>query len=159
MSEDQDRELQWNDAIEHDGSDFVLLPAGEYPFRVVRFERKRFAGSAKLPPCNRATLTLEVGDAETSTTIMHNLFLHTRTEGLLCQFFRAIGARKHSERVVMDWTKVVGATGRCKVGVRDWTGKDGSTKQSSQIERFLDPGEPSPVPSGHQEPPTEDIPF
>ncbi len=135
----QERELGWNDPIEHDGSDFVLLAPGEYPFRVVKFERKRFGGSEKLPPCNQAALTLDVGDAEASTTIVHNLFLHTRTEGLLCQFFRAIGARKHGERVAMDWSKVVGAVGRCRVGVRDWVGKDGATKRSNQVEKMLDP--------------------
>jgi hypothetical protein len=136
-----DRELGWNDPIENDGSDWVLLPAGEYPFRVEGLERKRFEGSAKLPPCNEACLTVEVGDAEASTTIQHRLYLHSKTEGLLCAFFRAIGARKHGERVVMDWGKVIGATGRCKVGVREWTAKDGGIKTSNQIEKFLDPAE------------------
>lgn len=137
-----DRALDWNDPIEHDGSDWVLLAPGIYPFRVVSFERARHGGSAKLPACNKAVLTLDVGGAEDSTTVNHNLFLHSKTEGLLCQFFRAIGARKHSERLVMDWSKVVGATGMCKLGVRDWTGKDGATKQSNQVEKFLDPEEP-----------------
>ena len=58
----QGKELGWNDTIEHDGSDWVLLPPGEYPFTVEKFERARFAGSAKLPPCNQAKLTLTVGD-------------------------------------------------------------------------------------------------
>ena len=135
------RELKWDDTIENDGSDWTLLPAGEYTFRVVGFERKRFAGSAKLPACNQAVVKIEVGDAESSTTVDHNLYLHTKTEGLLCAFFRAIGTRKHGERVVMDWSKVIGATGRCKVGVRDWTGKDGAVHQSNQVEKFLDPAE------------------
>ena len=139
MAENTGRELGWNDTIEHDGSDWVLLPAGEYHFRVAGMERKRFGGSAKLPPCNEACLTLEVGDADTSTTITHRLYLHSKCEGLLCAFFRAIGARQHGERLVMDWSKVIGATGRCKVSVRDWTGKDGAVKQSNQVEKFIDP--------------------
>ena len=136
-----DRELGWNDPIEHDGSEWTLLPAGEYAFRVAKFERKRFGGSAKLPPCNQAALVLEVGDAEQATTVTHNLYLHSKTEGLLCAFFRSIGARQHGERLVMDWSKVVGATGRCRVKVRDWTGKDGQTRQSNEVDRFLDPSE------------------
>lgn len=155
MSTDTGRELGWNDPIENDGSDWVLLPAGEYPFRVVKFERKRFGGSAKLPPCPQACLTLDVGDAETSTTITNNLFLHSKTEGLLCQFFRSIGARKHGERIVMDWGKVVGATGLCKVKVRDWTGKDGQTHQSNEVEKFLDPPDSDTTAAAG----TEDLPF
>ena len=42
------RALDWGDSIEHDGSDWVLLPAGEYPFRVERFERKRFARARRV---------------------------------------------------------------------------------------------------------------
>lgn len=143
MAQDQGRELKWDDQIEHDGSDWTLLPVGEYPFRVVGFERKRYQPKpgAKLPACNEACLTLEIGDADTSTTVQHSLYLHTRTEGLLCAFFRAIGARKHGERVVMDWAKVVGAVGRCKVRVDEWTGKDGQARQSNKVEKFLDPAE------------------
>lgn len=143
MAQDQGRELGWNDPIEHDGSDWTLLPAGEYPFRVIGFERKRYQPKpgSKLPPCNEARLTLDIGDADNSTTVQHSLYLHTRTEGLLCAFFRAVGARKHGERVAMDWARVVGATGRCKLGVRDWTGQDGQARQSNQVEKFLDPAD------------------
>lgn len=136
-----ERGYDWNDTIENDGGDFTLLPPGEYAFRVTGFERKRFGGSAKLPPCNQAGLTLDVGDEEASTTVMHNLFLHPKCEGLLCQFFRSIGARKSGEKMQMDWSKVIGATGMCRVKTRDWVGKDGQTRQSNEIERFLDPPE------------------
>ncbi len=151
-----ERALDWNDPIENDGGDFTLLEPGEYPFRVTGFERKRFGGSAKLPPCNQAAITLDVGDAETSTTIVNNLFLHSKTEGLLCQFFRAIGARKHGERLVMDWSKVVGATGMCKVKTRNWTGNDGQQRQSNEIEKFLDPPENAGTGSA---PAQDDIPW
>lgn len=87
-----DREYDWGDVIENDGPSYTLLPEGEYPFEVVSFERKRFAGSAKLPPCNQAELTLLVdGGTLGRTTVYHSLFLHTKTEGLLCAFFTAIG--------------------------------------------------------------------
>jgi hypothetical protein len=141
MDTAQGKPLDWNDTIENDGSDYTLLPAGVYPFAVIKFERARFAGSAKQPPCNQAKLTLDVGNEEVSTTIEHNLFLHQKNEWALCQFFRSIGGRKHGERMVMDWTKVPGATGRAKVGVRDWTGKDGKVHQSNQVEKFLDPAD------------------
>ena len=142
MQQDQGRELNWNDTIENDGDGFVLLEPGEYPFSIAKFERGRFQGSAKLPPCNKAVLTIEILDEESGshlTTITHNLFLHTKTEGLVCQFFRSIAARKSGEKLQMNWNAVVGATGRCKVGTRPWTGDDGQERKSNQIEKFLDP--------------------
>ena len=137
-----DRELGWNDAIENDGPNFVLLPEGDYDFMVEKFERGRHNGSDKLPPCNKATVYLKINapDGEV-TTIKHNLFLHTKCEGLLCAFFTAIGQRKHGERISMNWSKVTGAHGRAKVGVYKWTGNDGKEHESNDIKRFYDPEE------------------
>ena len=41
--------MDWNDVIEDDGQEFVLLPEGDYNFVVTNFERGRFPGSAKIP--------------------------------------------------------------------------------------------------------------
>jgi len=141
MQQGQGRELNWNDTIVNDGDDFILLEPGEYSFSIAKFERGRFQGSAKLPPCNKAILSISIIDekGQKLSTIQHNLFLHTITEGLVCQFFRSIGARKSGEKLQMNWNTVIGARGRCKVGVRNWTGKDGQEYQSNQIEKFLDP--------------------
>jgi hypothetical protein len=140
MADKIEKELAWDAEIDQDGGDFTLLPAGEYPFRVVKLEKARFGGKAGgLPPCNQVKLTLDVGDAENSTTINTNLFLHTRTAGFLGAFFRSIGARKHGEKMIMDWSKVQGATGRCKVSIREWTGKDKEKHETNEIKAFLDP--------------------
>jgi len=150
-----DRELQWNDEIQNDGGDFVLLPDGEYDFRVEGFKRARHEGSPKLPACNKAVLTLDVGNEEISSTMQENLFLHTKTEGLLCQFFRSIGARQSGEKMVMDWSKVVGATGRCKVTTRTFTKRDGTKGEANEV-RFLDPDEGATAPAAET---TDDMPF
>lgn len=50
--------MNWDDTIENDGQEFVVLPEGDYTFTVTNFERGRFPGSAKIPPCNKATLTI-----------------------------------------------------------------------------------------------------
>lgn len=135
-----DRELGWNDSIENDGEDYVLLPEGDYDFEVLSFERGRHNGSDKLPPCNKATLSIKLTGADGQTgTIQHNLFLHTKCEGILCAFFTAIGQRKHGEKLNMNWNMVPGSKGRCKVGIRTWTGNDGESKQSNQIKKFYEP--------------------
>ena len=139
MSEFLNGEIGWDGAIEND-SEFQLLPEGDYNFRVVKFERGRHAGSDKLPPCNKAILTIELWNGSARSTIEHNLFLHSKCEGLLCEFFTAIGQRKHGERLVPRWNEVMGATGTCKVSVREWIGRDGDKKQSNDIKRFYEKG-------------------
>lgn len=148
MSAANDKAFDWNDTIEHDGQEFNILPAGEYPFRVTKFERARYKGSEKIPACNEAKITLDVGNAEISTSITTRLFLVQSQEWKLASFFRSIGARKHGERMVMDWSKVVGATGTCKVSVRKFKGtgeKADKEYETNDIEKFLD------LPEGQRE--------
>lgn len=133
-----EREFGWNDIIENDGPDYVLLPEGDYDFKVISFERGRHSGSEKLPACNKAILTIEVSSSEGTSTLKHNLFLHSKCEGLLCAFFSAIGQRKHGESLKMNWSSVTGATGKCKVKIHSWTKKDGSTAQSNEISKFYE---------------------
>lgn len=136
MSEVVERELGWDDPIENDGPEFILLPEGDYDFEVIEFERGRHNGSEKLPPCNKATVYIKIAGAEGETTIRHNLFLHTKTEGLLCAFFTGIGQRQKGEKVTMNWNKVVGSRGRCKVGIKTYEGK-----QYNEIKKFYESSE------------------
>lgn len=137
-----EKELSWDDPIENDNDEFVLLPEGDYDFEVTAFERARHNGSEKLPPCNKAILSIKITSTDgKSTTIRHNLFLHTKTEGILCAFFTAIGQRKKGEKITMNWNSVIGSRGRCKVGIHRWTGKNGDEMKNNQITRFYEPVE------------------
>ncbi|MCM1167666.1 MAG: DUF669 domain-containing protein [Ruminococcus sp.] len=140
---DIERELGWEDEISRD-SEFTLIPEGDYNFRVTGFERARHAGSEKLPPCNKAIVTLEIDAPEGKAYIKHNLFLHSRCEGLLSAFFTGIGQKKHGETLKMNWSAVIGSTGRCKVGIRHWTNNRGEDMQSNEIKRFYEPNNAAP---------------
>ena len=131
-----ERELNWDDEIEKDGGDFVLLPEGDYDFTVESFERGRHTGSDKLPPCNKAMLKIRIDSEEGTALINHNLFLHTKTEGMISAFFASIGQKKKGEKVKMNWNAVIGAVGRCKIVVRKWTGDDGEEHKSNDIKKF-----------------------
>lgn len=150
---DTGREFGWEDTIEKDNPDYVLLPDGEYDFEVVKFERARYSPreGAKLPPCNMAVLHIKPSapgvDPQTIPIIKHNMYLHSQTEGLLCAFFTAIGQRQKGERATMNWNAVVGAKGRCKLGTRKWKSENGNEGQSNEIKRFLEPSESAPAPS------------
>lgn len=140
MENTYDRELSWDDEIEHDGESFTLLPEGDYTFRVLSFERARHPGSAKLPPCGKAELKILLESEKGKNVVTHKLFLHTKTEGLLFAFFTAIGQRTHGQKKIRpNWGAVAGSSGRCKVSVYTYTGKDGNEHKVNQIDRFYEP--------------------
>lgn len=133
-----DRELGWDDTIENDSPDFILLPEGEYDFVVDHFDRERHNGSEKLPPCGKAVIYLRIDTPQGPAIVRHNLFLHTRTEGMICAFFTAIGQRQHGQRIQMNWAAVPGARGRAKIGIREYNGK-----QYNEVKKFLEPAAPA----------------
>lgn len=130
------REYAWDDEIQNDSPDFAILPEGDYDFEVIDFERDRYAGGEKIPPCNMAIVKLRIEGPEGVSVIHHRLFLHSKCEGLLCAFFTAIGQRKHGERLKMNWNRVVGARGRAKITV--WVNDKGEAK-GNQVKRFYEP--------------------
>lgn len=143
------QEIGWDDVIEHD-SEFVVLPEGDYKFTVTKFERGRHNGSDKLPPCNKAVLTLEITDGYQTGTIQHQLFLHKKTEGMLCAFFTAIGQRKHGEPLRPRWDQVIGATGTCHVYVDKYQSRNGGTSENNKIRKFYEKDEQPPMPATPQ---------
>lgn len=138
------REFSWDDSIENDSPNFVILPEGDYSFEVVEFERSRHNGSEKLSACNKAIVHIKITGAQGSTTVKHNLFLHSITEGMLCAFFAGIGQRKKGEKVTMNWNAVVGAKGKAKVGIHKWTNDKGDVLTFNEIKKFYDPEEGAP---------------
>lgn len=140
-----DFELDWDDEIEHDGPDFILLPEGDYNFEIIKYERGRFNGSPKFPPCNKAIIHIKIEVAEGMTIIKHNLFMHSRSEGQLCEFFAGIGQRQKGEKLKMNWPAVPGSRGRAKVTVREWKNEEKGTKgEVNEIKKFYPYEDPAP---------------
>ena len=63
--------MDWGDTIENDGQEFIILPEGDYTFTVTNFERGRFPGSAKIPACNKATLTIQIDNDKGSAKFVY----------------------------------------------------------------------------------------
>lgn len=150
---EMERELGWDDEIVKDGGDYVLLPEGDYNFTVSKFERGRFNGSAKMPACNQAKLELTIHSPEHGDqTVFHNLFLHTKTEGLLSNFFAGIGQKKKGERLRMNWNAVVGARGRCKL-IHNKYMSNGEERVNNQVSKFYpaEEGMPGQTPQQQQQ--------
>lgn len=134
-------ELDWDDEIQNDGGQFVLLEEGDYNFTVSNFERGRFPGSregGKIPPCNKATLTLTVQTAEGEASVKYDLILWSSLEWKIAEFFRAIGQKKHGEAFRPNWAHVIGERGRAHFKPRPYTGRGGEQRQTNDVERFYD---------------------
>ena len=130
--------LDWDDAIESDGQEFVILEEGDYNFTVTDFERGRFPGGPKIPACNKAALTLQVQTADGIAIIHTDLLLYRSLEWRISAFFRCIGQKKHGERLVMDWNSVKGSRGRAHFKPRAYTDRDGNERQANDLDRFYD---------------------
>ena len=130
--------LDWDDAIESDGQEFVILEEGDYNFTVTDFERGRFPGGPKIPACNKASLTLQVKTPDGVAICRTDLLLYKTMEWKLSAFFRCIGQKKHGERLVMDWNSVKGSRGRAHFKPRAYTDRDGNERQANDLDRFYD---------------------
>lgn len=135
----QGKAFGWNDTITNDGTDFKLLEPGTYPFEITKIEKEYYNGSAKVPPCPRAKLTLRVGTAPDVTTITDSILLYDGAEWRIAQFFRSIGAKKHGAEYEMNWDDdfIVGKCGTCDVSIREYE-YQGETRKTNDIARYND---------------------
>ena len=140
---EQNKALNWDDEIVKDSGEFTLLPEGDYAFKVINFERAWYDGSDKIPPCNKAIITIKIEAPEGTAELKENLFLTTKTEGLLSAFFASIGQKKKGEPLRMNWNKVIGATGKAKIGTRTY-----NDSTYNQVKRWLSPEEQKPSAGG-----------
>ena len=129
--------MDWEDILENDGQEFVLLEDGDYTFEVVGFERGRFPGSAKIPSCNKATVTLQVNTEKGVARVKTDLLLYRSLEWKISSFFRCIGMKKQGEKAPMDWNHVEGKRGRARFKTREYV-KDGETRKVNDVDRFYD---------------------
>ena len=130
--------MNWDDVLDNDGQEFIVLPEGDYVFTVTHFERGQFPGGPKIPPCPKASLTLTVDREEGVATARVDLMLYRTVEWKIAAFFRSIGQKKHGEKAVMDWSKVVGARGKAHFKPREYTTRDGEIRTVNDVVRFID---------------------
>ena len=129
--------MGWDDVLENDGQEFIVLPEGDYTYTVTNFERGHFPGGAKIPACNKATLTQAIDNVQGAATAKIDLLLYRTVEWKIAAFFRSIGQKKHGEKTVMNWNKVVGSRGKAHFKPREYQ-KDGQTRQVNDVDRFID---------------------
>lgn len=170
MSNEQNMEVfDWDSVIEADGQDFSPLPAGDYIFEVTGMNKEFFKGSAKVPACPRAALTLKVysEDMSRSVTVYESILLCKKMEWRISSFLRSVGLKKHGQKVQPNWDNMIGLSGGAHFTVEDYTGSDGKVHQRNHLDSYIDKDGSAPVkpvtnqngfvnvPSGQE----EEIPF
>lgn len=131
--------LDWDSEVSYETqAAYEVLEPGEYRFRVTGFERKRYNGSAKLPPCPMAELELELDNGLQQGKAWQKLFLTQKQAWKSAQFFKAAGliAEDASCDGRLPWGEALGAEGSCKVGNREYNGKT-----YNEVTDFLKPSE------------------
>ena len=128
----------FDSVIEDEGKPFILLPEGDYDFVVTGFERGNFPGSTKIPPCLKATITLEINTNEGKTSIRTDLMFAKIVEWKMCAFFRSIGQKKAGEPLKPNWNAVIGSFGKAHIKQREYVNKQGEKKVINDVDSFID---------------------
>lgn len=139
-----DDRLDWNDTITKDAPEFILLPEGEYNFRVKSVSKGNFNGSDKVPPCSTSEVEIEIMDPQSGKPVIikHRFFMLRSKESFISQFYVCIGMKKKEEPIKMNWPMTTGRTGRCVISQH--AGSRGGI--FNQVKRFLEPETPTNVP-------------
>lgn len=149
MAEYLGKELGWDDQIENEGQEFELLPEGTYDYTVESMERGRYAGSDRMAACNCANLTLLIRNPETGKDcrVFDTLYLNSKAEWRLSQFFLSIGQKKKGEPLRPNWAAVPTSSGKVEIEVHEYTDKNGNARKNNQVVKYI-PYEPKKFVAG-----------
>lgn len=141
----EERAFDWNDTIKNDSS-FVELPEGDYDFTIDHYDRARFDGSNKIPPCNMAVVYFNIQAPDGSiATVRNNYILHSKMEWKLSELFCGVGLKKKGEELRMNWNALPGCTGRAHVTLDP--DKNDPSKKYNNIDKLY-PKEPKGYKAG-----------
>lgn len=145
MAEDLGKALDFDSEISKE-NDFELIPDGDYTFTVKAYERGQYEpkDGAKMCACPMVSVTLgiRIADPDGSTAekeFKYNLFLNTKAEGRISEFFEGVGLKKKGDKFKMAWNSVIGKTGKLKMGRRKGNTGD---NEFNDVKKFYykDPG-------------------
>lgn len=122
---------------------FHTLEPGYYPFTVQKLERTRYDGSAKIPPCPMAKVTLRVQDADgTEALTSCRLFLVQSMMWKVTRFMAAVGQGKDANgKTVINWGDVEGRNGWLRLSKRSYRTSDGQEREANNVDEFCLPDE------------------
>ena len=116
------QEMDWDDGIEAEvstGSEFSILPVGEYEFEVSDLEKTYSSKGNKM-----AKIVLDIMYDGHNYKVFDNIVLMSNMKWKIAQFFECLGLKKKgTELKSMPWNQVVEKTGRVRIKHEDYNGK------------------------------------
>lgn len=152
--------FDWDDPIDPNESETVLLPDGPAKFVVIELKRAR-RDCGKFGTQNVADLKLMVrSENGDESEIEDGLILCKAMKWKMVQFFTAIGQRNHGDKgeFAPNWAKVEGSTGDCIVGHRTFKRRDNTDGSANTISEY-GPGKPKRLGKNSSDDDPGDVPF
>lgn len=119
--------LGWDDEITVESKEFSPIPEGDYAFEVISVERGQFNGSAKMPACPEAIVTVRLTVGTGTRQLIERIKLVKSLDWIIDQFFKSVGLRDEAAGaetpLLMQWARTVGLTGACHVSAEEYNGK------------------------------------
>lgn len=131
--------IGWDDFITADVKEFIVLDEGDYPFRVSSFTRGSFPGSAKIPACNKAIVTISIDTPQGTAGVKFDLILYRSMEWRISSFLIAIGMMKKGDQMKVNWNDIVGRTGWAHIKTRLYNDKSGNQRKANDVDYFIAP--------------------
>lgn len=133
----------WDAQVENDGNAFVVLEENTVcDCTVIGFEPKQTKSGAPM-----AVLRIDCVAPEGRTIVEEHLVVNQpNCEWKLCEFFKALGWRKHGELLNINratWDSVVGAKCRATVSKEPWLSNP--NRFSNKIKKYLEPEQTTPA--------------
>ena len=114
--------MGWDDEFE-EGSEFLLLPEGDYNFTITQFERAYFNGSDKLPAAPMAVVEMTIPYEGQEAKIKSNFILCKSLQWKNHQLFESVGLiKKGSGAQKLPWDQLTGKSGVCEITHRNYNG-------------------------------------
>lgn len=142
----EDEVFGWDDEVDATATapEYVVLEPGLYSFTVQKFERKRFNGSAKMPPCAMAELQLQCTNGKQIGNVFVRLYLCRSQAWKINELFKCCSLLDEEDDGLTNthypWDKVVGARGVVKIKQREYNGKT-----YNDVESFLSVSEQAKI--------------
>ena len=135
-NEKMDEVLDFDGEIQHDGAAFAVLPDNDEVEFTVNDVVKGRNKDGTLPQV-RLELNCVSLAGHGRANVSDFITMTRKSEWKLCEFFTALGLRRHGETLKMNWD-IKGRTGRATVIVEKFTKRDGSEGTGNKIKRYLE---------------------
>ena len=138
MAEQFTEVFDWDMSEVEDSESFesVVLPAGKYPFKVVKLTKEYFEGSDKAPEGPRAKLQLEIdGGTKGKGVAFERILLNKKSAWRIATLFASCGygVNANGHRTV-DWSTIEGKEGLATFKIHEYNGTE-----SNEVDKFLTP--------------------